>query len=100
MSPVSMDQIIHEGKIKLRGWAYSGGGHWPVRVEVSGDGGSVWYEVPQENMTTKVSCIATGYVLRVITCSSTTMRGACGKSSCQSMPKGGSSSVSEHGTTA
>jgi sulfite oxidase len=53
MSPVEKDQIIHDGKIKMRGWAYSGGGHWPVRVEVSGDGGSIWYEVPYENMTTK-----------------------------------------------
>jgi sulfite oxidase len=41
MNPVDMDQIIHEGTIKMKGWAYSGGGHWPVRVEVSGDGGSV-----------------------------------------------------------
>jgi sulfite oxidase len=53
MSPVNMDQIVHDGKIKMRGWAYSGGGHWPVRVEVSGDGGSVWYEVPYENMSKK-----------------------------------------------
>jgi sulfite oxidase len=53
MSPNNMDQIIHSGTIKMRGWAYSGGGHWPVRVEVSGDGGSVWYEVPYENMTEK-----------------------------------------------
>ncbi|KAF2145172.1 uncharacterized protein K452DRAFT_356473 [Aplosporella prunicola CBS 121167] len=53
MSPVNMDQIVHDGKIKLRGWAYSGGGHWPVRVEVSGDGGSVWYEVQYEQMTKK-----------------------------------------------
>ncbi|RDW78059.1 molybdopterin binding oxidoreductase [Coleophoma crateriformis] len=53
MSPVDMDQIIHDGAIKLKGWAYSGGGHWPVRVEVSGDGGSVWYEVPHENMSQK-----------------------------------------------
>ncbi|KAH8587368.1 Oxidoreductase, molybdopterin-binding domain-containing protein [Bisporella sp. PMI_857] len=53
MSPVDMDQIVHDGKIKLRGWAYSGGGHWPTRVEVSGDGGSVWYEVPYQNMTEK-----------------------------------------------
>jgi len=37
-------QIVHDGSIKLKGWAYSGGGHWPVRVEVSGDGGSIWYE--------------------------------------------------------
>ncbi|PQE29127.1 oxidoreductase molybdopterin binding domain-containing protein [Rutstroemia sp. NJR-2017a BBW] len=53
MSPKDMDQIIHDGKIKLKGWAYSGGAHWPVRVEVSGDGGSVWYEVPYENMSEK-----------------------------------------------
>lgn len=53
MTPVNMDQIIYEGTIKLRGWAYSGGGHWPIRVEVSGDGGSVWYEVPYENLSEK-----------------------------------------------
>ncbi|RAL66206.1 hypothetical protein DID88_005878 [Monilinia fructigena] len=53
MSPIDMDQIVHEGKIKLRGWAYSGGGHWPVRVEVSGDGGNIWYEVPYENLSEK-----------------------------------------------
>lgn len=53
MSPVDMDQIIHDGKIKMRGWAYSGGGHWPVRVEASGDGGNIWYEVPYQNMSQK-----------------------------------------------
>jgi sulfite oxidase len=44
MTPLNFDQIIHDGKIKLTGWAYSGSG-WPERVEVSGDGGSIWYEV-------------------------------------------------------
>ncbi|KAF2084796.1 sulfite oxidase [Saccharata proteae CBS 121410] len=53
MTPVDQSQIIHDGFVKLRGWAYSGGGHWPVRVEVSGDGGSIWYEVPWEKMTKK-----------------------------------------------
>lgn len=53
MTPVNFAQIIHDGKIKMRGWAYSGGGHWPVKVEVSGDGGSIWYEVPYENLTNK-----------------------------------------------
>ncbi|KAK8097660.1 uncharacterized protein PG998_013146 [Apiospora kogelbergensis] len=53
MSPVDMAQIVHDGKVRLKGWAYSGGGHWPIRVEVSADGGSVWYEVPPENMSTK-----------------------------------------------
>jgi len=48
MTPVDKEQIIHEGFITLRGWAYSGGGRWPERVEVSADGGSVWYEVPYE----------------------------------------------------
>ncbi|CZR50760.1 probable sulfite oxidase, mitochondrial precursor [Phialocephala subalpina] len=53
MSPLDKDQIIHDGKIKMRGWAYSGGGHWPVRIEASGDGGSIWYEVLYQNMTDK-----------------------------------------------
>lgn len=53
MTPADKDQIIHDGKITLRGWAYSGGGRWPERVEVSADGGSVWYEVLYQNMSTK-----------------------------------------------
>ncbi|KAH7119753.1 Oxidoreductase, molybdopterin-binding domain-containing protein [Dendryphion nanum] len=52
MTPVNHDQIIHDGKIHLTGWAYSGSG-WPERVEVSGDGGSIWYEVPYENLSQK-----------------------------------------------
>ncbi|KAK3323985.1 Oxidoreductase, molybdopterin-binding domain-containing protein [Cercophora scortea] len=53
MAPRDMDTVVHEGRMKMRGWAYSGGGHWPVRVEVSGDGGSIWYEAPYEQMSTK-----------------------------------------------
>ncbi|GME33781.1 Sulfite oxidase [Neofusicoccum parvum] len=53
MSPREKEIVVHEGKVKLRGWAYSGGGRWPVRVEVSGDGGSVWYEAPWEKMSEK-----------------------------------------------
>ena len=53
MTPLNRDQIVHDGHIRLRGWAYSGGGHWPIRVEVSADGGSVWYEVSWENMSEK-----------------------------------------------
>lgn len=52
-SPLDMDQIIHDGKISLKGWAYSGGGHFPTRVEVSGDGGNIWYEVPYQNLSQK-----------------------------------------------
>jgi sulfite oxidase len=52
MTPINHDQIIHDGKIKLTGWAYSGSG-WPERVEVSGDGGGIWYEVPYEKMSQK-----------------------------------------------
>jgi sulfite oxidase len=37
----------------MRGWAYSGGGLWPVSGEVSGDGESIWYEVPYHNMSEK-----------------------------------------------
>lgn len=53
MLPVDKAQIIHNGYITLRGWAYSGGGRWPERVEVSADGGNVWYEVPYQRLSTK-----------------------------------------------
>lgn len=53
MMPIDKQVIVHEGRIKVHGWAYSGGGHWHVRVEVSGDGGSVWYEVPPKGMSEK-----------------------------------------------
>ncbi|CCL99737.1 uncharacterized protein FIBRA_01759 [Fibroporia radiculosa] len=51
--PQDKEVIIHDGSIELRGWAYSGGGNWPERVEVSPDGGHVWYAVDQDNMTEK-----------------------------------------------
>ena len=53
MTPEASAQIIHSGEIHLTGWAYSGGGHWPVRVEVSGDGGNIWYAVPHQNLSKK-----------------------------------------------
>ncbi|KAF2123526.1 molybdopterin binding oxidoreductase [Dothidotthia symphoricarpi CBS 119687] len=52
MTPVDKDVIMHDGKIKLTGWAYSGSG-WPERVEVSADGGGVWYQVPYDQLSTK-----------------------------------------------
>ena len=39
MTPETLAQIVHSGTIHMTGWAYSGDGHWPVRVEISGDGG-------------------------------------------------------------
>lgn len=36
--PLDKQTIIHDGKISLRGWSYSGGGNWVERVEVSPDG--------------------------------------------------------------
>ncbi|GBE83263.1 sulfite oxidase [Sparassis crispa] len=46
--------IIHEGSIEFRGWAYSGGGgNWVERVDVSPDGGYVWYSVELGDMTEK-----------------------------------------------
>lgn len=38
ISPGDKQVIIHDGKIELKGWAYSGGGNWVERVEVSPDG--------------------------------------------------------------
>ncbi|KAF6747841.1 Oxidoreductase, molybdopterin-binding domain-containing protein [Ephemerocybe angulata] len=53
LEPTDKKVIIHDGKITLRGWAYSGGGNWVERVEVSPDGGSVWYAVEVDDMTEK-----------------------------------------------
>ncbi|KAJ7213940.1 Oxidoreductase, molybdopterin-binding domain-containing protein [Mycena pura] len=53
ISPVDRQVIVHDGKITLKGWGYSGGGNWVERVEVSPDGGSVWYAVDQDDMTEK-----------------------------------------------
>jgi len=51
--PEDKNVVIHDGKITLKGWAYSGGGNWVERVEVSPDGGSVWYAVEQDDLTEK-----------------------------------------------
>ncbi|KAI0116084.1 molybdopterin binding oxidoreductase [Hypoxylon sp. NC0597] len=53
MSPWNKQVVVHKGKIEVKGWAYSGGGRWPERVEVSADGGFSWYAVPVENMSAK-----------------------------------------------
>lgn len=53
MSPLAKSVIVHEGKIEVKGWAYSGGGRWPERVDVSVDGGFTWYQVPPENLSKK-----------------------------------------------
>ncbi|KAI2627643.1 molybdopterin binding oxidoreductase [Hypoxylon sp. NC1633] len=53
MSPWNKQVVIHAGKIEVKGWAYSGGGRWPERVEVSADGGFSWYAVPVENLSPK-----------------------------------------------
>ncbi|KAG5972676.1 hypothetical protein E4U55_000779 [Claviceps digitariae] len=53
MSPWTKQVCIHAGTIRCKGWAYSGGGRWPERVELSADGGSNWYMVPLENLSRK-----------------------------------------------
>lgn len=53
MEPWSKEVVVHEGSIHVKGWAYSGGGRWPERVEVSSDGGFIWYAVEPENMSDK-----------------------------------------------
>lgn len=53
MQPWNKQVVIHGGKISVSGWAYSGGGRWPERVEVSADGGYIWYEVPAEQLSKK-----------------------------------------------
>ncbi|KAM6487436.1 Oxidoreductase, molybdopterin-binding domain-containing protein [Trichoderma sp. SZMC 28011] len=53
MSPWTKQVCIHNGKIRCKGWAYSGGGRWPERVELSADGGFNWYTIPLENLSKK-----------------------------------------------
>lgn len=53
MEPLSKQVIIHDGAINCKGWAYSGGGRWPERVELSADGGFSWYAVPAGNISDK-----------------------------------------------
>ena len=55
MTPTEKEVVVHSGSIRCTGWAYSGGtgGSWPIRVEVSPDGGSIWYAVPEENLSQK-----------------------------------------------
>ncbi|KAK5047320.1 hypothetical protein LTR84_006842 [Exophiala bonariae] len=53
MSPWTKQVVIHNGSIQCKGWAYSGGGRWPERIELSADGGFSWYAVPNENMSPK-----------------------------------------------
>ncbi|KAI4763216.1 molybdopterin binding oxidoreductase [Aureobasidium sp. EXF-12344] len=53
MSPWQNQVVIHNGKIHCKGWAYSGGGRWPERVELSADGGFSWYPVPLESLSEK-----------------------------------------------
>ena len=38
MNPKTKDVIVHDGKVTVQGWAYSGNGNWVERVEVSPDG--------------------------------------------------------------
>lgn len=33
MSPAAKSVIVHDGTIEVKGWAYSGGGRWPERVD-------------------------------------------------------------------
>lgn len=77
--PLSQAVVIHDGALHCGGWAYSGGGHWPVRVEVSVDGGSVWYQTPWDRMSNKgfyswrtweasVPCDAEGWIEVCVRC--------------------------------
>jgi sulfite oxidase len=53
VSPWNNQVVMHNGAIHCKGWAYSGGGRWPERVELSADGGFSWYAVPVENLSAK-----------------------------------------------
>ncbi|KAI1333624.1 molybdopterin binding oxidoreductase [Xylariaceae sp. FL0016] len=79
VSPWNKQVVVHRGSIEVKGWAYSGGGRWPERVEVSADGGFSWYACPLENMSAKhkfawrtwhmsVPCDVEGWIELVVRC--------------------------------
>lgn len=79
MSPWNKQVVVHEGAITMKGWAYSGGGRWPERVELSADGGFSWYAVPPEKLSTKhkfawrtweytLPCDVEGWIELVVRC--------------------------------
>lgn len=79
MSPWNKQVVVHEGSIAMKGWAYSGGGRWPERVELSADGGFSWYAIPPEKMSTKhkfawrtweysLPCDVEGWIELVVRC--------------------------------
>ncbi|KZT40590.1 molybdopterin binding oxidoreductase [Sistotremastrum suecicum HHB10207 ss-3] len=51
MSPREGEVVVHDGTVKFKGWAYSGGGCFVQRVEVSVDGGHSWW--PSHQLTEK-----------------------------------------------
>ncbi|KAK5111040.1 hypothetical protein LTR62_005415 [Meristemomyces frigidus] len=53
MMPWQKQVVIHNGSIHCKGWAYSGGGRWPERVEVSADGGFSWYACDVDALSPK-----------------------------------------------
>jgi sulfite oxidase len=50
--PAVNEVVVHDGFIDCSGWAFSGSA-FVQRVEVSSDGGFVWFEVPEENLSPK-----------------------------------------------
>ena len=79
MSPFTKQVVVHAGTIRCKGWAYSGGGRWPERVELSSSGGFSWYTVPVERMSKKrtwtwrtwemdLPCDVEGWVEIVVRC--------------------------------
>ncbi|CAF1124463.1 unnamed protein product [Adineta ricciae] len=53
MTPKDREVVVHQGEIEITGWAYSGGGRWIERVDVSADGGHIWYQCKPDDMTEK-----------------------------------------------
>ncbi|KAF2733396.1 molybdopterin binding oxidoreductase [Polyplosphaeria fusca] len=79
MTPWTKQVVVHAGAIRCKGWAYSGGGRWPERVELSADGGFNWYTVPLGQLSAKrkwcwrtwefeLPCDVEGWVEVVVRC--------------------------------
>lgn len=106
--PADKAVVVHGGTISCSGWAYSGGGHWIERVEVSSDGQSSLCS-SSNLLSSRIDLLADTRLRQVVSRGtrslkrisrrSTITRNDYGTWSCPSRARVGSSSAFERGTT-
>lgn len=98
LQPLHRSTVVHDGTVHLEGWAYSGGGNWPERIEVSPDG-YVVFRVSDRMCSSLLSAVTYGTLAKLkILPLSTTTPGVCGRSMSLLMQRDGLNSVFALGT--